>query len=446
MDPPDSRQRKRTARRPEPSASPFGQEKHSTPTRAAGTGLAPSRAVIDYKALRRIDPVAARLAVLNYLASTGGNVAATARAFGITRPVVYAIRAKERTGELADQSHRPHRQPRKTSPEIEERVIAAKNRTRLGPKRLALYLAKYERLPLSWATIRNILRRNRDRLTAPFPRRRAGTARPFVDWYQAKPFEIVQIDLKYIRDTKPMRKEEIRFLDEHEVPNFQWGALDVRSRFKLIAYSRDRTWTNGLCFYLWVISWLRSNGVEATIVFTVDHGEEFGGKSVMKVQELRKLIGGFGCKLIQNHKGHPEENAHLERSHRTDDEEFYVPRIYQLTSEQALLDEALGYLYYYNNIREHSALDYRTPYAALKAELPNIDEAIRFPIPFLLDDVSVRLGPWSGYHLLAHHPRSQNCPICCANRCETINTGASGRTDPPVRRARPRKDEPVAQL
>ncbi|HZT07547.1 MAG TPA: hypothetical protein VFC51_10995, partial [Chloroflexota bacterium] len=46
---------------------------------------------------------------------------------------------------------------------------------------------------------------------------------------------------------------------------------------------------------------------------------------------------------------------------------------------------------------------YRTPYAALKAELPNIDEAIRFPIPFLLDDVSVRLGPWSGYHLLAHH-------------------------------------------
>ncbi len=359
--------------------------------------------MIDYKALRRIDPVAARLAVLNYLASTGGNVAATARAFGITRPVVYAIRAKERTGELADQSHRPHRQPRKTSPEIEERVIAAKNRTRLGPKRLALYLAKYERLPLSWATIRNILRRNRDRLTAPFPRRRAGTARPFVDWYQAKPFEIVQIDLKYIRDTKPMRKEEIRFLDEHEVPNFQWGALDVRSRFKLIAYSRDRTWTNGLCFYLWVISWLRSNGVEATIVFTVDHGEEFGGKSVMKVQELRKLIGGFGCKLIQNHKGHPEENAHLERSHRTDDEEFYVPRIYQLTSEQALLDEALGYLYYYNNIREHSALDYRTPYAALKAELPNIDEAIRFPIPFLLDDVSVRLGPWSGYHLLAHH-------------------------------------------
>jgi transposase-like protein len=366
--------------------------------------LATGQLLIDYKALRQIDPVAARHVVLDYLTNGGGNIAATARAFGITRPAVYAIRAKERRGDLTDGSHRPHRQPRKTAPEIEERVIATKNRTRLGPKRLALHLSKYEQLNLSWATIRNILRRNRDRLTSPLPKRRAGTARPFVDWYQAKPFEVVQIDVKYIRDKKPMRPEEIQFLDQHGVPNFQWGALDVRSRFKLMAYSRDRTWTNGLCFYLWVIAWLRSHGVQATIVFTVDHGEEFGGKSVMKVQELRKLIGGFGCKLVQNHKGHPEENAHLERSHRTDDEEFYVPRIYQLTSEQALLDEALGYLYFYNNVREHSALDYRTPYAALKADLPDLDEAIRFPIPFLLDTVSVRLGPWSGYHLLAQYP------------------------------------------
>lgn len=76
-----------------------------------------------------------------------------------------------------------------------------------------------------------------------------------------------------------------------------------------LAYSREKTWTNGLCFYLWTISWLRSHGVRTQIVFTVDHGEEFGGKSGLKVQELRKLIAGFGCKLIQNHEGHCEENA-----------------------------------------------------------------------------------------------------------------------------------------
>jgi transposase InsO family protein len=137
--------------------------------------------------------------------------------------------------------------------------------------------------------------------------------------------------------------------------------------------------------------------VKSQIVFTVDNGEEFGGKNWMKVKELRKLIGGFGCRLIQNHKGHCEENAHLERSHRTDDDEFYIPRVMQLNSEKDLLNEALGYIYYYDNLRGHSSLNYQTPFAYLKSQMPDIDDKIRFVVPIMLDDVSVRLGPWTGY-------------------------------------------------
>jgi hypothetical protein len=177
----------------------------------------------------------------------------------------------------------------------------------------------------------------------------------------------------------------------------------VNSRFKMIAYSRERSWTNGLCWYLWVISWLRSHGVKSNIVFTVDNGEEFGGKSWMKVRDLRKLISGFGCRLIQNHKGHAEENAHLERSHLTDDQEFYIPRVLHIKSEAAPLGEATGYIYYYDNVREHSSLGYQTPFAHLKAQSPDTDDTIRLTVPFIIDDVSVQLGPWSGYHLLAQH-------------------------------------------
>ena len=115
------------------------------------------------------------------------------------------------------------------------------------------------------------------------------------------------MDLKYIRDHKALTKEQLIHLDRYNIPNYQWGALDVNSRFKLIAYSKEKTWTNGLCFYLWTISWLRRHGVTATIVFTVDHGEEFGGKSWLKVAELRKLIAGFGCKLVPNHKAMPRK-------------------------------------------------------------------------------------------------------------------------------------------
>jgi len=368
---------------------------------------------IDYKALRKVNAEAARKAVLEYLKTTS-NISKVAQLFGITRAVVYDILGKEREDDLRDRSRRPKRQPGKTPVAIEEKVIETKNKTHLGPERLSRYLTKYEGMTVPAGTIRHILARNRHRLQYHLRTRPYKGKREFVDWYSAKPFEIVQIDTKYIRDKKALTEEQIIHLDRYQIPNFQWGALDVNSRFKMIGYSREKNWTNGLCWYLWVISWLRSHGVKSKIIFTVDNGEELGGKSWLKIRELRKLISGFGCHLIQNHKGHAEENAHLERSHLTDDLEFYIPRVLHITSEAELLVEAAGYIYYYDNIREHSSLNYLTPFAYLKSQCPDIDDRIRFTIPIMLDDVSVQLGPWSGYHVLAqhhkvHHPLNRYC-------------------------------------
>jgi len=358
---------------------------------------------IDYKTLRQINPEAARKAVLEYLKTNGGNKAEAARVFGVNRTVVYDILKKAREGDLQDRPKIPKHQPNKTPLEVEQKVIDARNKTRMGPQRLSIYLTKYHDLQVPPGTIRHILRRNKEKLTYAIPRRRKREKREFIDWYSAEPFEVVQMDIKYIRDQKALSKEQIIHLDKCGIPNYQWGALDVNSRFKLIAYSREKSWTNGLCFYLWVIAWLRSNGVTAKIVFTVDNGEEFGGKSWMKIRDLRKLISGFGCRMIQNHKGHPEENAHLERSHRTDDDEFYRLRALRFHSEKHLLEEALHFIYYYNNVREHSSLDYSTPFAHLKQQNPDVKDDIRYFQPFILDDVSVKLGPWSGYNLLAQH-------------------------------------------
>lgn len=67
------------------------------------------------------------------------------------------------------------------------------------------------------------------------------------------------------------------------------------------------------------------------------------------------------------------------------------------------MDEARGYIYYYDNLRGHSSLGYQTPFAYLKSRLPEIDDRIRFVIPIMLDKASVELGPRSGYHVLAQH-------------------------------------------
>ncbi len=263
---------------------------------------------IDYKELRRFNAEAARKAVLEYL-KADASISQTARMFGITRAVVYDILNKAKEGDLRDRSRAPRHQPGKTPSAIEDKVVEVKNRTHLGPERLSRYLSEYGGITVPVGTIRHILRRNKGRLTYPLRRYRTRKGkREFIDWYSAKPFEIVQMDIKQIRDHKALSREQLIHLDQYQIPNYQWGALDVNSRFKMISYSREKSWTNGLCWYLWVISWLRSHGVKVQIVFTVDNGEEFGGKSWMKVTDLRKLISGFGCRLIQNHKGHRENH------------------------------------------------------------------------------------------------------------------------------------------
>ena len=55
---------------------------------------------IDYKQLRKVNPKAARMAVLNYLEIVSGNISRTARAFCINRSVVYDILKKQAFGPL----------------------------------------------------------------------------------------------------------------------------------------------------------------------------------------------------------------------------------------------------------------------------------------------------------------------------------------------------------
>lgn len=139
---------------------------------------------INYKVLRKINPEAARLAVIEYLST---NISEAARIFGIQRTVVYDILKKEEEGDLEDRSRAPLHSPYKTPAEIEDRVVEAKNQTHLGAKRLSVYLKKYEKIKIPYGTIRHILRRNRSRLTYSFRRRKKAEKREFVDWYSAKP-------------------------------------------------------------------------------------------------------------------------------------------------------------------------------------------------------------------------------------------------------------------
>jgi len=198
---------------------------------------------IDYKQLRKINPEAARRAVLGYLKTNNHNISEAASIFGINRPVVYDIIKKEKEGNLRDRPKVPKHQPRRTPMAIEDKVIEVKNRTRLGPERLSRHLKQHEGISIPAGTVRHIIRRNKKKINYHLRSHRVRKEkREFIDWYSAKPFEIVQIDLKYIRDHKALSKEQIIHLDRYDIPNYQWSALDVSSRWRLkIRSSRLRT-------------------------------------------------------------------------------------------------------------------------------------------------------------------------------------------------------------
>lgn len=298
---------------------------------------------LEYRELRTISPQAARQAILQILSSMRGNVTETARVLHTTRVTIYKAMRKQKEKCLNDTSTAPHVTANKTDKDIEDKVVKLKEKTNYGPLRLKDELRQVCGITLSHHTIRNIVRRNRKHLKGKCVKRMGKkSSRPFVDWYSARAFEVVQVDLKYIMDQKALSASQITHMIKYDLPLYQWGAVDVNSRFKLIAYSKEKTWTNGLTWFLWVTSWLRSHGVKARIVYTVDHGVEFGGECWYKLVELRKLLSGFGCFLIQNRKKHPEENAHLERSHRTDDEEFYMPRIHTIMTNDQFYREAMN--------------------------------------------------------------------------------------------------------
>lgn len=358
---------------------------------------------LEYNELRKISPKAARQAILQILRSNSGNVTATAQMLHTTRRTIYKAIRKKEEGDLDDLSTAPHIVANKTAEHIEEAVVGLKRKTNYGPVRLAEEMQGMYQINLSEHTIRNIVRRNKKHIRGKRVKRIRKSDRQYIDWYTAQAFEIVQIDLKHIIDQKALSATQITHILRHNLPLYQWGAVDVNSRFKLIAYSQEKSWTNGLAWFLWVTSWLRSHGVTARIVYTVDHGQEFGGDCWYKIVELRKLLRGFGCFIIQNRKKHPEENAHLERSHRTDDEEFYMPRIHLIKTRDQFYAEAMNYLYYYNCVRKHSSLGRIPPFSYLQKTTTNLDDTIKYVPPIFLDHVSAQLGAWSGYHVLAQY-------------------------------------------
>ena len=338
-----------------------------------------------------------------------GSIRATVQLWHTSRQVVRKWVARYRAeGEagLEDRPRRPRTAPRQTPPAWEQAVLQARQETGLGRRRLALYLQRHG-ISLSPHTIRHILRRHGYGSRRP---RRQNVYPAHGAWEVDEPFALIQSDGKDIHDKGGLGTQHTTHLRRHHLPRYQWTACAGRTRLRFLAFSHTLNSTHGLAFLILVLRWLRAFGVETSVTFQTDWGQEFGGDNPRHVEELsRRFLMSLGGALRRYPLGRKGYNGRVERRHRTDDEEFYRPYLLQVHNVRRFLKFSAHWVYVYNVLRPHSGvgMDHQPPLAVLQRLGYTGDERIALFPPVLLDDISTDLllscCPETGNDLLVHY-------------------------------------------
>ena len=119
-----------------------------------------------------------------------------------------------------------------------------------------------------------------------------------------------------------------------------------------------------------------------------DGGAEFAASAPGSFRRnVEKVFKPLGATRSIIRKGHPEDDAFVERSHQTDDQEFYIPYLLRIKSEKDLIKRGQWWQKIYNLKRPHQGLGNFTPYEKLKSLGYLTGEEICLFPTFILDSV-----------------------------------------------------------
>jgi transposase InsO family protein len=288
-----------------------------------------------------------RLAVLRHAAEVTGNVSATCRYYGISRPTFYKwLNRFDEVGEdgLRDGSCRPHHSPGATHAEIVGKIIYLRQHYHFGPRKISMYLLRYHDIAISPSGVWRILKRL-DMNRLPASQRYKRHDRRWKRYEKQLPGNRLQVDVKFIEPIGGARKK-----------HYQYTAIDDCTRLRVLrVYPRNNQKT-AIQFIDYVLEKLPFS-VEC---IQTDNGAEFQGAFHWHV-----LDRGIGHVYIKPKT--PRLNGKVERSHRIDAEEFYRLLDGVVIDDTKLFTEKLQeWEDFYNFHRPHGGLDGQTPYERLR--------------------------------------------------------------------------------
>lgn len=303
------------------------------------------------------------------------------------RPLLHDI--TKHFGFLQWHSRTPHTHPAMLSADAEEYITKRHKDTGYGPKRLLKTLERAGNNAdgvYTLAKIIGVYRRNK--LSSKKIRTKNGNRRALYDYGTIAAFEYMQCDTKDVLDQTALPSHIYRLLESvPEVPKVQWTLIDAKTRTRFLAWSYHRSSFLGALFIFFVISWLRSHGIDHAMHIQFDGGSEFCSGSKRKLLLWNALFAPFGVILSQTEGVKWKQNL-VERSHKPDDEEFYVPRGQYMHSKADFIVEAQRWIWYWNTERPHFGITMygKTPKERLQELGIYQSEALtHFPVVILED-------------------------------------------------------------
>ncbi|MDD4606806.1 MAG: integrase core domain-containing protein [Patescibacteria group bacterium] len=258
---------------------------------------------------------------------------------------------------LVNKSTRPKSHPQETSIRIKEQVIELRQETGLCAQKLAWRLNK-QGIHLHHRTIGKIIKT--EGLTRKYRVRKVKYK--YVK-AQLQPGDLVEIDVKYV----PQLLGSRRF--------YQFTAIDCATRWRYIKIYEAQGNHLSLDFFNQVIQ----NFPHKILAIKTDNASIFTNRYTGYIKSIHPLnprlhILDLECQRlnIQHYlidPGKPAQNGHVERSHRTDQEQFYNQ--VKFNSFEELKYKIKLWNMYYNDL-EHCALNGLTPNQALGLRVQNV--------------------------------------------------------------------------
>ena len=279
-----------------------------------------------------------------------GHVSKACRYFGISRSVFYLWKkAYEQQGEagLINSKPCPVNISRRTPLRIETKILHLRRKYHLGPQRITWFLERYHGIVISPSGVYYVLKRNgMNRLPRNARKRTVLTHR----YEKQVPGHHIQVDVKFLQ----LRPENGRL-----VRRFQFTAIDDATRIRALKIYRKHTQQNAIKFIDHVISKFpfRINTVRT------DNGHEFQAKFHWHLADLGILHTYIKPRT-------PRLNGKVERSHLTDDIEFY--QLLSYTGDVDLNLKLKEWENYYNFNRPHGAHSGKTPFEVLREKLNSV--------------------------------------------------------------------------